>query len=194
MRIAVISESPWAAAGVAAALAAAAREADEALDIIALAADDTLPADAAWLFLHGHTWPTRSTRPARATASAPHQHPIARLAADAPLPRLKAALAALQQGLSVQEPGLAAIDGEWPARIDEQRPAPADELRDPLTPRELQVFELLAKGLANHEIAAALGISRHTAKFHVAQILDKTGSATRTEAVRQGLRSGLIGL
>jgi DNA-binding NarL/FixJ family response regulator len=56
------------------------------------------------------------------------------------------------------------------------------------------VFELLAKGLANRDIALALGISSHTAKFHVAQILEKTGAATRTEAVRQGLRLGWIGL
>ena len=55
-------------------------------------------------------------------------------------------------------------------------------------------FELLAKGLGNRDIATALGITHHTAKFHVAQILEKTGSATRTEAVRQGFRLGLIGL
>jgi DNA-binding NarL/FixJ family response regulator len=71
---------------------------------------------------------------------------------------------------------------------------PAEDLQDPLTPRELEVFELMAKGLGNRDIALALGISSHTAKFHVAQILDKTGSATRTEAVRQGLQAGWIGL
>jgi len=72
--------------------------------------------------------------------------------------------------------------------------ATTQELREPLTARELEVFELLAKGLGNRDIASALGISRHTAKFHVAQILEKTGAATRTEAVRQGLRMGLVGL
>jgi len=51
-----------------------------------------------------------------------------------------------------------------------------------------------AKGLGNREIATALGISRHTVKFHVGQILEKTGSASRLEAVRQGLRHGLVGL
>ena len=69
-----------------------------------------------------------------------------------------------------------------------------DTTREPLTPRELEVFELLAKGLNNRDIAAALGISTHTAKFHVAQILEKTAAASRTEAVRQGLRLGWIGL
>ena len=71
---------------------------------------------------------------------------------------------------------------------------PLPWLREPLTARELEVYELMAKGLGNRDIGAALGISAHTAKFHVAQILEKTGSATRTEAVRQGLRWGLIGL
>ena len=56
------------------------------------------------------------------------------------------------------------------------------------------MFELIAKGLGNREIATALGISRHTVKFHVGQILEKTGSASRLEAVRQGLRHGLVGL
>ncbi len=64
----------------------------------------------------------------------------------------------------------------------------------PLTPRELEVFELMAKGLSNREIGAVLDISSHTAKFHISQILEKTGSATRAEAVGHGLRRGLIGL
>ena len=73
-------------------------------------------------------------------------------------------------------------------------PAASEGAGEPLTPRELEVFELLAKGLGNRDIAMALGVSTHTAKFHVAQILEKTGAATRTEAVRQGLRMGWIGL
>ncbi len=114
--------------------------------------------------------------------------------------QLQAAAVALLNGLDVQPSGLGAAramardDGDalrLPAIRDPIDPA---ELREPLTARELEVFELLAKGLANREIAAALGITRHTAKFHVGQILEKTGAATRTEAVRQGFRLGLIGL
>jgi DNA-binding CsgD family transcriptional regulator len=56
------------------------------------------------------------------------------------------------------------------------------------------VFELLAKGLSNRDIAGVLEISAHTAKFHVGQILAKVGAATRAEAVAIGLRLGLIGL
>ena len=65
---------------------------------------------------------------------------------------------------------------------------------EPLTPRELEVFELLGKGLSNRDIGGVLGISAHTAKYHVGQILAKVGAATRAEAVREGLRCGLIGL
>ncbi len=64
---------------------------------------------------------------------------------------------------------------------------------EPLTPRELQVLHLLAGGLANRAIAARLAISEHTAKFHVARILDKLDATTRTAAVAIGLRDGLIG-
>lgn len=63
-----------------------------------------------------------------------------------------------------------------------------------LTPREREVLELLALGLSNREIAARLNISDHTAKFHVASILGKLGAANRAEAVRRGLRRGLVPL
>ena len=63
-----------------------------------------------------------------------------------------------------------------------------------LTPREIEVLELLAKGLTNADLGQALGISAHTAKFHVAQILAKLGAASRAEAVHAGLKLGLIGL
>jgi DNA-binding NarL/FixJ family response regulator len=116
-------------------------------------------------------------------AAPPATGPTGQLAADVNDEVLAAALHALASGLSVH-------DGahHWPPVRD------AAELSEPLTPRELEVLELMAKGLANREIAQALGISSHTAKFHVAQILEKAGAATRTEAVRQGLRLGLIGL
>jgi DNA-binding NarL/FixJ family response regulator len=72
---------------------------------------------------------------------------------------------------------------------NERRPA---ELIEPLTPRELQVLRLLAGGFANKHIAHDLGISEHTAKFHVGRILGKLDAATRAEAVAIGLRDRLI--
>ena len=103
---------------------------------------------------------------------------LAQLSADAGAGRLRAAVAAVLEGLSVRE-------SPWLADAPEH---------EPLTPRELEVFELLGKGLSNREIGAVLGISAHTAKYHVAQILAKVGAATRAEAVHEGLRYGLIGL
>lgn len=61
-----------------------------------------------------------------------------------------------------------------------------------LTARESEVLRMLADGLGNKEIARALGISDHTAKFHVAQILAKLGAASRAEAVAIGMRRGLV--
>lgn len=63
-----------------------------------------------------------------------------------------------------------------------------------LTPRELQVLRMMADGGGNREIATALGISEHTVKFHVAQILAKLDASSRTEAVSLGIRRGLIAI
>ncbi len=63
-----------------------------------------------------------------------------------------------------------------------------------LSPREQQVLSLLSEGLSNRDVAERLGISRHTAKFHVNAILDKLGATTRTEAVVLAARSGLLTL
>jgi DNA-binding NarL/FixJ family response regulator len=62
----------------------------------------------------------------------------------------------------------------------------------PLTSREHAILEMLADGVSNRAIAARLGISRHTVKFHVASILGKLGAGTRTEAVALALRRGLL--
>jgi DNA-binding NarL/FixJ family response regulator len=74
--------------------------------------------------------------------------------------------------------------------------APADEGRlvDPLTARELEVLAQLADGLSNRAIASRLGISDETVKFHLSAIFGKLGASNRTDAVRQGLRKGLIEL
>jgi DNA-binding NarL/FixJ family response regulator len=63
-----------------------------------------------------------------------------------------------------------------------------------LTPREIEVLQLLAEGGANKTIAARLGISDQTVKFHVAAICGKLGAVNRTDAVRQAVRRGLITL
>jgi len=61
-----------------------------------------------------------------------------------------------------------------------------------LTGREIEVLRMLAEGLGNKEIAARLGITEHTIKFHISSILGKLGAGSRTEAVTLGVRMGLI--
>jgi DNA-binding CsgD family transcriptional regulator len=63
-----------------------------------------------------------------------------------------------------------------------------------LTPRELEVLTLLAAGLSNKAIARRLGISVHTAKFHVGALIDKLDAVGRTDAVAHAARRGVIQL
>jgi len=102
--------------------------------------------------------------------------------------QLAAALQAVSSGLVVLHP--ANVHSAVPAAS--VAPRPLDELVEPLTPRESEVLQMLASGLGNKEIAAKLGISDHTVKFHVASILGKLGASSRTEAVSLGIRGGLV--
>lgn len=104
------------------------------------------------------------------------------LPTDASSEELTAAVQALSQGLVVGAPSL----------LFETENEPHE--RGPLTERETEVLGLLARGLANKQIAAALGISEHTVKFHVSSIYQKLNVTNRTEAVRAGLRGGWIAL
>jgi DNA-binding NarL/FixJ family response regulator len=95
--------------------------------------------------------------------------------------------------------GLAALRSETLADLLRRPPGwsgtvarRAVELIEPLTAREREVLALMAAGYANKRIARTLGVSEHTAKFHVARILGKLDAATRAEAVAVGLRDGLI--
>jgi two-component system nitrate/nitrite response regulator NarL len=110
---------------------------------------------------------------------------------EAPAGELRAAVTAAAQGFAVLPAALAA------RLLPLQTAEPDDELDappEPLTPREREVLELLAHGLSNRRIAERLGISEHTAKFHVAAVCAKLGAASRTEAVSRGVRRGLITL
>jgi DNA-binding NarL/FixJ family response regulator len=88
-----------------------------------------------------------------------------------------------------------ALDSGADAYLVAAPSAMGDEpLVEPLTPREVQVLELLADGLANKAIAARLGVSDETVKFHLGSIFGKLGASNRTDAVRQALRRGLVPL
>lgn len=69
-----------------------------------------------------------------------------------------------------------------------------EPLVEPLTARELEVLDALADGLSNKAIAARLGISDETVKFHLSAIFGKLGASNRTDAVRQALRRGVVEL
>jgi len=75
-------------------------------------------------------------------------------------------------------------------RVGERRAAPPGF--DALTPREKQVLLAMSHGLGNREIGGSLGISAHTAKFHVAQIIAKLQAQSRGHAVAKALRAGLV--
>jgi DNA-binding CsgD family transcriptional regulator len=68
------------------------------------------------------------------------------------------------------------------------------EADPPLTAREQEVLLLLAEGASNKTVARRLGISVHTAKFHVGQLLDKLEATGRTDAVAHAARLGIIHL
>ncbi len=69
-----------------------------------------------------------------------------------------------------------------------------EPLRDPLTPREQEVLELLVRGLPNKNIAQRLEISESTVKYHVSSIYVKLGAASRADAVSRAARAGLVTL
>jgi two-component system nitrate/nitrite response regulator NarL len=96
---------------------------------------------------------------------------------------LGAAVRAVQAGLVVVDPALAT------AVIPSRDRTP---LAEDLTAREQQVLQHLSEGLANKEIAAKMHISDHTVKFHVNAILSKLGVTSRTEAVVQAAKRGLV--
>lgn len=107
------------------------------------------------------------------------------LRSDIDAPGLAAAVRAVAQGLTVIAPGLIGSMQPVVPGID-----PLDA--GLLTPREREVLELIAEGLPNKAIARELGISEHTAKFHVGSVLGKLGAASRAEAVTLATRRGLL--
>ena len=101
--------------------------------------------------------------------------------------QLVSALRAVAAGLMVRN--RSTVPSAVPVRA---RPLPADDPSDALTPRERDILRLLGDGLANHDIAATLGLSDHTVKFHLRSIFSKLGAHSRTEAVSVAVRRGLL--
>jgi DNA-binding NarL/FixJ family response regulator len=99
--------------------------------------------------------------------------------------KLVAALQGVIQGLHI-------FDSAFTQSTFPTRSLETPTLTEPLTPRELEVLQLLAEGLPNKVIARQLDISDHTVKFHVNAILSKLSAQSRTEAVVRATRLGLI--
>jgi two-component system, NarL family, response regulator YdfI len=99
---------------------------------------------------------------------------------DAGPAEIQAAVGAAAAGLVVVRP----------EDVPETRRGP--DVDASLTPRELQVLDLLGEGLGNKAIAARLAITERTVKFHVGAIFEKLGVSSRTEAVTAALRRGLL--
>ncbi len=107
---------------------------------------------------------------------------------DATSGEIRAAIDAVAAGLVTLHP-----EALEPLRRRAPVPTRAEpDPAQPLTAREIEVLGMLAEGLGNKIIAARLGISSHTAKFHVAAIMAKLGAGSRTEAVTMGMRRGLV--
>ncbi len=101
------------------------------------------------------------------------------------------AIKAVTNGLAVLPRELLPMLLDGGSEADEL-PDSNDAVRARLTPRELEVLVAMADGASNKAIARRLGISFHTAKFHVAAILDKLNADSRTEAVTKAAQLGLV--
>jgi DNA-binding NarL/FixJ family response regulator len=123
--------------------------------------------------------------PVDAAGSAPRGY----LMHDATGDELIAAVRAVARGLSVFDPALLPSTRRSQHALEHD---PARLAEDLLTPREVEVLHLLAAGLPNKIIALRLGVSEHTAKFHVSSVLSKLGAASRTEAVTTAARRGIL--
>ena len=113
----------------------------------------------------------------------------AHLPSNATAAEVLAAINAVAQGFLIMTSSQA--EALMPGQTEDRAPA-LSPLAEALTPREIQVLLMMAEGSANKEIADQLRISEHTVKFHVASILGKLQASSRTEAVTQGIRRGLV--
>jgi DNA-binding NarL/FixJ family response regulator len=110
---------------------------------------------------------------------------------DSPPEQLVAGIAIVARGEALLAPSVTRRVVEEFARRPRARPA-AEVALDQLTPRELDVLRLIARGLSNAEIAATLVVSEATVKTHVAHVLGKLELRDRVQAVVLAYESGLV--
>ena len=131
------------------------------------------------------------------SAAPPHAAAVLPAGADGEL--LEAAVTLVLAGLVVgpsvrRRTARPATGSRPPAPADGAAPATVELATDepPLTTREHEVLVLMTEGASNKMIAQRLGISVHTAKFHVGSVLAKLGARSRSDAIAIGLRRGLL--
>lgn len=206
LSIAIVANDPLARAGLATLLAA-----EPACEVVAqmsladwladLQADDWTD-----LRLDGVVWDVGWTAPTALPDREPFPLPVVALLADeTAVPHLwslgiqamlrrDAPAAAMVAALQATQHDVAVLDPEFVTAVLPPAPLASDSILEPveLTPREQEVLTLLAEGLTNKAIAHRLEISDHTVKFHVNAILSKLNAQSRTEAVVQATRLGLL--
>ena len=116
-----------------------------------------------------------------------------RLAVDVDDPALADRIASVLAGIEGVEL-VGAGEGVDATIVTRDAPAETGWAEVALTPRELEVLALMAEGASNKLIARRLGISTHTAKFHVASLIEKLDAVSRTDAVAHAARLGVIHL
>lgn len=117
------------------------------------------------------------------------------LSRDATPEEIRLAMQAAEADLVLLHPSSLPGAGRRGPRLGQSNLIPdhdSVDLVEALTAREHEVLWLASEGLGNKEIAVRLNISDHTVKFHISSILSKLGATSRTEAVSQGIRRGLI--
>ena len=110
------------------------------------------------------------------------------LTKDASAEEIEEAIRALAAGQTHLDP---TIQQRLVAAVLDAKPSPGETLPDDLTRREAEVLTLIAAGLSNTEIAAALVVSNATVKTHVNHIFSKTGARDRAQAVRYAYEHGI---
>jgi DNA-binding NarL/FixJ family response regulator len=97
---------------------------------------------------------------------------------DMPLDRLLEAIRAVHQGTQYLPPEIATRVGE--------------RMLAHLSPREIEILHLLARGLSNKEIGAQLGVVEGTVKIHITNIFSKLGVSDRTQALVEAIKRGIV--
>jgi DNA-binding NarL/FixJ family response regulator len=136
--------------------------------------------------------PSRTDRPTIVLAADPSLSDFLKPGVAAVMPRdctgpdLRLAVEAVMRGFAILPQPSLGVGSDNPDGLSR------GSGEDLLTAREREVLRLLAEGASNKIIARRLGISFHTAKFHVASIAAKLDATGRTDAVAQAVRLGLI--